>query len=186
MFEKLISRLGRTISATKVPYMIIGGQAVLLYGTPRLTQDIDITLGISVDGLPDVVAICKAAGLNIIPEDYQDFVQKTFVLPAQDKKSGIRVDFIFSFTPYEQQAIKSAEKVKIGDRFVRFAAVEDVIIHKIFAGRPRDMEDIRHIVIKNPSIDRAYIRKWLRKFDKSNESAGFIDIFNRIIKEAAC
>jgi hypothetical protein len=25
--------------------MIIGGQAVLLYGEPRLTKDIDITLG---------------------------------------------------------------------------------------------------------------------------------------------
>ena len=82
----------------------------------------------------------------------------------------------------------SATKVPymiIGDRFVRFAAVEDVIIHKIFAGRPRDMEDIRHIVIKNPSIDRAYIRKWLRKFDKSGEAKGFTDMFNQIIKKAA-
>lgn len=165
--------------------MIIGGQAVLLYGAPRLTQDIDITLGISVDSLHDVVAICKAAGLSIIPDDYQGFAQRTFVLPAQDKTSGIRVDFIFSFTPYEQQAIRRARKVKIRDRFVKFAAVEDVIIHKIFAGRPRDLEDIRHIVIKNPSIDRAYIRKWLRKFDKSGESSGFTHTFNMIIKEAA-
>lgn len=183
MFEKLISRLGCVISEKKIPYMIIGGQAVLLYGTPRLTQDIDITLGISVDGLSDVVAICNAAGLSIIPDDYQGFAQKTFVLPAQDKKSGIRVDFIFSFTPYEQQAIKRARKVKIGDRFVKFASAEDVIIHKIFAGRPRDMEDIRHIVIKNPSVDRKYIRKWLRKFDKSGESTGFTDTFNKILKE---
>ena len=27
--------------------MIIGGQAVLLYGEPRLTRDIDITLGVN-------------------------------------------------------------------------------------------------------------------------------------------
>jgi len=29
--------------------MVIGGQAVLLYGEPRLTRDIDITLGIGVE-----------------------------------------------------------------------------------------------------------------------------------------
>ncbi len=185
MFEKLISRVGRVISESKIPYMIIGGQAVLLYGTPRLTQDIDITLGISVDGLFDVVAICKEAGLNIIPDNYQNFAQKTFVLPAHDKSSGIRVDFIFSFTPYEQQAIKRARKVKIKNRFVKFASVEDVIIHKIFAGRPRDIEDIRHIVIKNRSIDRAYIRKWLRKFDKSSKTVCFTDTFNHTLKEIA-
>ena len=28
--------------------MVIGGQAVLLYGEPRLTRDIDITLGVGV------------------------------------------------------------------------------------------------------------------------------------------
>ncbi|GAH87084.1 unnamed protein product, partial [marine sediment metagenome] len=29
--------------------MIIGGQAVLLYGEPRLTRDIDVTLGDDID-----------------------------------------------------------------------------------------------------------------------------------------
>jgi hypothetical protein len=185
MFEDLISRLGRIISEHRVPYMIIGGQAVLLYGTPRLTQDIDITLGISVDKLSDVVSICRNAGLTIIPDNYRDFVKKSFVLPAQDKSSGIRVDFIFSFTPYEQQAIKRSRRVKIKNRYVKFASVEDVIIHKIFAGRPRDIEDIRHVILKNPSIDRTYIRKWLRQFDKSNATACFTNDFNHVLKKAS-
>jgi hypothetical protein len=41
MFEKLISTLGLLLSKNKIPYMIIGGQAVLLYGIPRLTKDIE-------------------------------------------------------------------------------------------------------------------------------------------------
>lgn len=28
--------------------MIIGGQAVMVYGEPRLTKDIDITLGVDI------------------------------------------------------------------------------------------------------------------------------------------
>jgi hypothetical protein len=44
MFEKLLSKIGRCLDKHSLPYMIIGGQAVLLYREPRLTRDIDITL----------------------------------------------------------------------------------------------------------------------------------------------
>jgi hypothetical protein len=39
--------------------MVIGGQAVLLYGEPRLTKDIDIALGIGIDGLKVFQKIVK-------------------------------------------------------------------------------------------------------------------------------
>ena len=51
MFEKLIARIGRELKRADLSYMIIGGQAVLLYGTPRMTKDIDITLGVDAGGL---------------------------------------------------------------------------------------------------------------------------------------
>jgi hypothetical protein len=41
MFEELLARLGSALDKHSIPYMIIGGQAVLLYGEPRLTRDID-------------------------------------------------------------------------------------------------------------------------------------------------
>ncbi|MDI3467220.1 MAG: hypothetical protein OJF50_006041 [Nitrospira sp.] len=49
MFTRLLERLATALDLAKIPYMIIGGQAVLLYGEPRLTRDIDVTLGI--DGI---------------------------------------------------------------------------------------------------------------------------------------
>jgi len=183
MFEKLISTLARLLSENKIPYMLIGGQAVLLYGVPRLTKDIDITLGISTDRLTDVVKVCHSAKLKILPKDYKDFVEKTFVLPVKDEITGIRVDFIFSFTPYEQQAIERAKKVTIGNIAINFASVEDVIIHKIFAGRPRDIEDVKNIIVKNPVIDINYIKRYLLEFDKTVEGAKFIDSFKQIMND---
>lgn len=183
MFEKLISTLAHLLSENKIPYMIIGGQAVLLYGVPRLTKDIDITLGASTDRLADVVKVCHSAKLKILPENYKDFVDKTFVLPVKDEATEIRVDFIFSFTPYEQQAIERAKKVTIGNASVNFASVEDVIIHKIFAGRPRDIEDVKNIIVKNPVIDINYIKKCLSEFDKTVEGAKFTDSFKQIMND---
>ena len=57
MFEKLLKRLAAALESEKIPYMIIGGQAVLLYGEPRLTRDIDVTLGLGTEHLPKLLAI---------------------------------------------------------------------------------------------------------------------------------
>jgi hypothetical protein len=145
--------------------MVIGGQAVLLYGEPRLTKDIDITLGVGVDRLGDMKTIINRLGMKFLTDNVDDFVKETMVLPVLEEKSGIRVDFIFSFSPYERQAIARARNVLFGRKAIKFAALEDVIIHKMIAERPRDIEDVQSILIKNPGYDFRYIETWLGEFD---------------------
>ncbi len=181
MFQKLLKKIANELSAHNIPYMVIGGQAVLLYGEPRLTKDIDITLGIGIEGLKEVNSIIIQK-LNLKALVDENFVQNTMVLLAMDEKTGIRVDFIFSFSLYEKQAIKRAPDIKFGNTIVKFASLEDVIIHKIIAGRAIDIEDVRSIILKNPDYDARYIKRWLQEFDKSlNEK--FLKVFQRIVKE---
>nr|CBX31514.1 hypothetical protein N47_E50260 [uncultured Desulfobacterium sp.] len=172
--------MGACLEKAEIPYMIIGGQAVLLYGEPRLTRDIDITLGVNIDRLENILAIVQHLFLKPLPEDISAFVRQTMVLPTSDETTGIRVDFIFSFSPYESRAIRRAKKIKILNQNVCFASVEDLIIHKIFAGRPRDIEDVRSVVMKNPAIDINYIEKWLKDFDASTDEKIFLDSFRKI------
>lgn len=162
--------------------MVIGGQAVLLYGEPRLTRDIDITLGLDVNGLDKVKKLVSNLGLKILVEDEKEFVERTMVLPTMDEKSGIRVDFIFSYSPYERQAIERAKDIKLGKTSVRFASLEDVVIHKVIAGRARDIEDVISILLKNPIDDSQYIERWLNQFDKSLHE-NFLNLFRRIVEE---
>ena len=182
MFEEILSRIAAGLARHHIPYMIIGGQAVLLYGEPRLTRDIDLTLGVNADRIDDVLAVVNEASLKPLPKKVDQFVRQTMVLPAADEASGIRVDFIFSFTPYESQAIGRAKRVAIKGQEVFFASPEDVIIHKIFAGRPRDMEDARTILLKNPGVDIPYIRNWLKEFDESSDGKKFVRAFDEILK----
>jgi len=162
--------------------MIIGGQAVLLYGEPRLTKDIDVTLGIGIDGLQRIKSVVIALGLIYVIDNVEDFVRETMVLPVSEKQSGIRVDFLFSFSPYERQAIQRANEIKLGKTAIRFASLEDVIIHKIVAKRPRDIEDVRSVLLKNPDYDKEYIQKWLKEFDDSL-GEGLLNLFNELVKK---
>lgn len=184
MFKTLLIRIARELTSASLPYMIIGGQAVLLYGTPRLTRDVDVTLGVSVDEMERALKAVGGMGLEIIPKDVEAFVERTFVLPAKDSSTGIRVDLIFSFTPYEKQAIGRARPVFFDDTAVMFASLEDVIIHKIFAGRPRDLEDAVTILVKHPDFDRDYIQKWLKEFDLTMETNDFSDRFAELCVQA--
>jgi len=69
MFDKILARLGATLNESNLPYMIIGGQAVLLYGEPRLTRDVDITLGVGIDHLDVLLQAIEKIPLRTLPEE---------------------------------------------------------------------------------------------------------------------
>jgi hypothetical protein len=161
MFERLLEQIAVELASRSIPYLIVGGQAVLVHGEPRLTRDIDVTLGVGVDRLDDLLAIVKQTGWNVLVQSPRDFVQQTMVLPCEDPGSGVRLDFIFSHSSYERQAMARTTTLKVGQTDVRFASPEDLVIHKVVAGRPRDIEDVRSVLLKNPQLDVAYIRHWL-------------------------
>lgn len=140
--------------------MVIGGQAVLLYGEPRLTKDIDVALGLDVSHLAGLQAVAADLRLKLLV-DAETFTRQTMVLPCEDPDSGIRVDFIFSNSPYEAVALKRAKSVAIGDAQVRFAALEDLVIHKVVAGRPRDLEDVARLLRKNRRSIGRKSNRWL-------------------------
>jgi predicted nucleotidyltransferase len=182
VFERLLKKIAIQLKEGAIPYMVIGGQAVLLYGEPRLTRDIDITLGIGVEELSKVKKILRTMGLKILVKKDKEFVAKTMVLPAMNRESGIRIDFTFSYSLYERQAIERAKEIKLGRTSVRFASLEDLVIHKVIAGRPRDLEDVRSILLKNPKYHSRYIGKWLVEFDQSL-GEHFLKVFRSIKKE---
>ena len=126
----------------------------------------------------------KELKFKILAKNPEDFARKTKVLPVEETKLKIRVDFIFSFTPYEAQAIENAKQVLVDDYPVKFASCEDVIIHKLVAGRAIDTEDVVSILTKNrDTINFEYIKQWLSEFSKIAEHEGILDRFNSLLKK---
>lgn len=164
-FGPLLALLARALRAHDVPFKLIGGQAVLLHGEPRLTLDVDGTLGVSPESLGTLLAACEAMGVDPLPQPVDDFVRETYVLPVADPDTSIRIHLIFSTTAFEAGAIRRAIEVDIAGERVPFATAEDLIIHKLFAGRPRDLEDVEGIVSrKGHEIDWDYLATWAEEF----------------------
>jgi hypothetical protein len=68
-FTRLLADVARALGEEHISFMLIGGQAVLLHGQPRLTEDIDITLGVDPTRLPSLLRVCERAGLSVLPEN---------------------------------------------------------------------------------------------------------------------
>lgn len=180
--KSLIPILSRELDKHNIDYMIIGGQAVLLYGEPRLTMDIDITVGIPPSEKSLIFKITDVLSLNILVNNPDQFIDETFVLPCESKEYKLRVDFIFSNSEYEKRALERVNIINIQDYNVKFASVEDLIIHKLIAGRARDIEDIRSIVLKNSNINFNYIYRELDEFSLIL-GKNFKAIFDSIINQ---
>ena len=118
---------------------------------------------------PDEVAtvedICGPLGLDPLVEDLASFARDTFVCPLRDRATGIRMDLIFSTTPYERTAVARAVEVDIGGESVPFASAEDLILLKLFSGRERDIEDARSVVDRQGGrLDWGYLERWAAEF----------------------
>jgi len=185
-FPGILARVSTELDARKIPFMLIGGQAVLVHGEPRLTQDIDVTLGVPPTQLDDLLELCDSARLEPLPEHPQAFVRETFVLPAEDRATGVRVDFIFSTTLYEAQAIRRAERLSVGGHDVPFATPEDLLLHKLFAGRPRDLEDVRGVIRrKGKQLDWAYLTRWAKELASAPGREHLVEQVERLRDESA-
>ena len=69
MVQALLADLTVRLNKAAIPFMVIGGQAVLIYGEPRLTQDIDITLGVGPEDAARVLDVIREAGWTILSAD---------------------------------------------------------------------------------------------------------------------
>lgn len=71
--------------------MVIGGQAVLHYGEPRLTKDVDIALGLGIDDFSRLMEVLRSIDVAPLVKSPESFVRQTHVLPARNGLSGIRL-----------------------------------------------------------------------------------------------
>jgi len=69
-------------------YAVMGGMAVRVYGIPRPTHDIDFTVAVPRDRLPELYAAVQALGY-MVPEPYlQGWVDQVAGMPLVKFPSG--------------------------------------------------------------------------------------------------
>jgi len=138
-----------------IPYMVIGGFAVTIWGEPRVTRDLDITISVPAEELSNTVELIQSEFTALV-NDAIKFVTETRVLPILT--DTVPVDLIFAALPYEDEAIARAKRIQLRHGAVRICSPEDLILHKIVSPRNRDREDIEGIFrYRHSELDYQYL-----------------------------
>jgi hypothetical protein len=151
--EHALVEIVTVLETLNIDYMVVGGIANAVWGEPRSTVDVDVTIVVDETKVPETVAaigqrVRVAVGAPV------PFVRDTRVLPL-DSASGVRIDVIFALLPFEVEAIGRARTVRLAGRDVRVVTPEDLILMKIISDRPRDAADAEAGVPIATEADRA-------------------------------
>lgn len=136
----VLTQVVRLLERERIPYMVIGGFANLVWGEPRTTMDLDVTVDVAGIGLSAFARLAAEIG-DPLPDDPFSFAERTRVLPVRTHE-GVTVDFILATVPFEFDAIGRARMVQLDEARVAICAPEDLIVNKIVSERARDHEDI--------------------------------------------
>jgi len=183
LLEFELKVLVKFFKAQKIKYIILGGIAVSIYGEPRMTADIDANVIIDKERINEFLEKAKKFNFHPLFPNAVKIAKKTGVIPLYFKKKSLtsKVDIIVAENVLEYAAIKRGRMRKIGSIGIRLVSPEDLIIHKITSTRPRDLGDIKGILVRQKGrLDTRYIRRWLKKIDKTDKNFQLCKLFNSL------
>lgn len=152
--ELRLYELLRRLTEREVDFVVVGGVAVILQASPRLTKDLDIcyaTEQVNLDRL-GAVLIELGARLRSVEEDLP-FVpdgralRHTQILTLTTVDGGLDLLVEPDGSPGYPGLRRRADQIDIDGIVVRVASIEDLIAMKRAAGRPQDLVDLESLEI---------------------------------------
>ena len=152
---KSVPDILRALTDAKVQFILVGGFAVQLHGFVRTTIDLDLVLAMDDDNLSRFIAVAKQFGLSpIIPESI-DSLRSASQIDRWHREKGMlafalrepRVGgsvinvLVRPEIPF-QQLQTDAVTVQLFERDVKIASIENLLVMKRIANRPKDRIDI--------------------------------------------
>jgi hypothetical protein len=174
--EDVLSRLG-------VSWYVFGGQAAILHGAVRFTEDIDVTVLLGSLSTRTLVQALSQAGFALRVDDVDDFVEKTHVLPMVHEGSHVPVDVVLGGPGLEELFADRAVPTDVGGFSVPVATAEDVAVMKVLAGRPKDLEDIVALA-RTSRLDASGVKETLALIEQALDQSDLVPLFEQCLQRA--
>ena len=162
-------------------FCIIGGIAVLRWGEPRFTRDVDLTIFAGFGREEEFIAPILGAGYRGRIEDVEAFAAKNRVL-LLDSPSGVPFDVALGGLPFEEQMVDRSTIFEFEPGCsLRTCSAEDLVIQKLFAFRKRDVLDAETIVTRQgKNLDWNYMEQHLSELAELKEDPEIMQFFSKL------
>lgn len=161
-------------------FCFIGGLAVLRWGEPRLTRDIDLTI-LAEFGSEEPVIEGLLGRFAARFDNAREFAKRHRVaLLAAD--NGVPVDVALGALDFERRAVQRASAWDVDGASLRTCGAEDLLVHKVFAGRDQDWVDVAGIIRRQRgALDRDLVLDELAPLLELKGSASDLDRLRQLL-----
>jgi len=184
LLEDALEALRRALSPRGIPWMVIGGLAVIARGVRRWTTDIDAV--VEGDAIEIPALLQQLAKQRIVPRipNAKAFAQTNLILLVQHEPSGVELDVSLGWTGFEREALAARSDVTFGPVTVPMALPEDLVIFKVLAARARDIDDATALIALYPSMDLTRVRRSVAKLAQLIDEPQRVQILEKLLKDA--
>ena len=129
-------RLIDLLEENSVPYALMGGIAVPVWGIPRATYDIDVMLSVTDRGLREFIGLAAAQEFQIeaaYEKGFRDVLEGMEKIRLEwwtPESRRVEVDVFLVTTPYQEAAFARRRRVRIDGRETWVLSAADLILHK--------------------------------------------------------
>ncbi len=174
-----LQRLRRFLDAWGHPAAVIGGIAVAARAHPRFTDDIDVVIAVPTGDRDRLLQVAATNGYAYDPKETATFMEGGLLRlwGPPGREGGIGVDLLFSDSPFMDKVLARATVLDADGTSLPVATAEDLILLKLEANRPADLEDA--IAMKDAlgeKLDRRYLRDQAEALGITDRVRAFVGI----------
>lgn len=172
--------LQRFLAEREWRFCLIGGIAVIRWGEPRLTRDVDVSLFTGFGAEETFVRPLLEHFAPRVSGAVEFALTNRVVLLTGP--GGIPIDVALAGLPFEEEMIARATDFEfIPGVALRTASAEDLIVLKAFANRPHDWTDISGIVTRQSGeLHWRHVRERLEPLVALKDEPGILERLDRI------
>lgn len=164
-------------------WYLFGAQAAIVWGSPRLSADVDVTATIEPGAVDSFIETMREHGFHLLFDD-SDFLARARVLPFVHRSTRMPLDVVLAGPGLEEDFLRRAIPVDIRGTCIPVITPEDLVVTKVLAGRPKDIEDVRSVIHqRRASLDETRIRKLLRLLEQALAQSDLMPVFERAWNE---
>lgn len=156
-----VARLARFTQELPHPAALIGGVAVIARAFVRATKDVDLLVLCPPSEAQSLLDVAARHGYAWEASEVGDFLDAGLLRmwSPPSRREGLGLDVLLTDSPYSEEVVRRATVVEVLGTPVRVATPEDLLLMKLEANRPIDLDDA--IALKDAfanRLDRDYLR----------------------------
>lgn len=177
---RLLADLARVFDRLSVKWYVFGAQAVLIWGRPRMTTDVDVTVCLGRVHPEQLLTELRLAAFEPRVSATPAFIEQTRVLPVLHTPSRLPVDVVLAGPGLEEAFASRAAVVEICGAPIPVISPADLLVTKVLAGRAKDIEDIRGVLAeRGDRVLADEVRAVLTMLEQALGQSDLIPLFER-------